>query len=537
MAHHHGSESYFVEGEGLLGEAVGGRDVRAIATAASGDGAPPPPFRFSRMGPKGQGKQQTEAIHKKLAQAMTRGGGGNGSMPAGYTYLGQFVDHDLTFDVSTVKLGDSVTPAELLQDRSPALDLDSLYGAGPGDPESVKFYSDGVHLKVGSTSAFGGGDLIARDGYDLPRGTSGSNAAKRVAVIPDKRNDENLAIAQTHLAMIRFHNKVVDSFPNAMPATEKFTKARERVTKHYQWLLRNDYLPRIVAPAVVNDVYNNGRKVFEKNADATKVPTMPIEFSIAAFRLGHSMIRDAYDWNAEFPGQEGTLDFLFTFSGLSGNMFGGPKLPANWTVDWRRMYDFKKDLNKDDLKPPAGVNKAMRIDTRLANTLSFLRQQTTGDPDNAPPIHADLAFRNLERAKMVKLATGQQMAAFMRQRGVNVKTLTKPQLRDGNGGAKLDNLTQAQRDAVLKNTPLWFYILREAELNGGKLTGVGGRIVAETFHRAMQGSTFSIVRDPGFKPSLGPDNKTFRMTDLLMVAFESKKNLLAPLGNNRGAPG
>ena len=531
---HHGFESYFVVGEGLLGKAGPGRDERPVVTAQSGDGDPPPPFRFSRMGPKGQNKQQTEAIHKKLAGAMSKGGGGNGSMPAGFTYLGQFVDHDLTFDRSTVALGTSITPAELVQDRSPALDLDSLYGAGPGDPESAKFYSDGVHLKVGSTSALGGGDLIAREGYDLPRGTTGSNATKRIANIPDPRNDENLAVAQTHLAFIRFHNKVVDGLPNAMPATEKFAKARQRVTKHYQWMLRNDYLPRVVAPAVVNDVFNNGRKVFEKDADATTVPTMPIEFSIAAFRLGHSMIRDAYDWNAEFPGQEGTLDFLFTFSGLSGDMFGGPKLPANWTVDWRRMIDLKKELKRNDLAGPSGFNKAMRIDTRIANGLSFLRQQTTGDPDNAPPIHADLGFRNLERGKMVKLATGQQMAQFMRARGVNVKTLTKAQLRDGNGGAKLDNLTQAQRDAVLKNTPLWFYILREAELNGGKLNGVGGRIVAETFHRAIQGSRFSIIRDADFKPTLGPDNKTFRYTDMVSLAFDGKKKLLAPLGDKGG---
>jgi Animal haem peroxidase len=529
---HHGSESYFVVGEGMLGEAGGGRDIPPVVTAGA-DGAAPP-FRFSRMGPKGQGKQLTEAIHKKLAEAMTRGGGGGGPVPAGYTYLGQFVDHDLTFDKTTVALGENIPPSELVQARSPSLDLDSLYGAGPDDPESAGFYSDGVHLKVGSTDDLGGGELKAREGYDLPRGTTGSNAKKRKANIPDHRNDENLAVAQTHLAMIRFHNKVVDKLPNAMPPAQKFATARERVTKHYQWLLRHDYLPRLVAPAIVNDVFNNGRKVFEKNADPMTVPTMPIEFSVAAFRLGHSMIRDAYDWNPHFPAGQGTLTFLFIFSGTSGDMFGGPRLPANWTVDWRRMYDFKKEVGRDDLKPPANLNKAMRIDTRLANQLSNLPDGSTGDPPGQPSIFADLAFRNLERGKMVKLATGQQMAQFMRNRGVDVPTLTKAQLRDGKTGAVLDSLTQAQRDAVLKNTPLWFYVLREAELNNGRLKGVGGRIVAETFHRAIEGSTFSIVRDPAFKPSLGPDNSTFRMTDLLMLAFDGKKNLLAPLGDNIG---
>ena len=143
---------------------------------------------------------------------------------------------------------------------------------------------------------------------------------------------------------------------------------------------------------------------------------------------------------------------------------------------------------------------------------------------------ANLAFRNLTRAFMLRLATGQQMARFLRSKGVNVTTLTRAQIRDGNNGADIGNLTQPMRDALLRNTPLWFYILREAEFGGGRLRGVGARIVAETFHRAMEGSEASIVRDPAFRPSLGPNNTTFRMVDLMLFAFEGKKTLLAPLG-------
>ena len=143
---------------------------------------------------------------------------------------------------------------------------------------------------------------------------------------------------------------------------------------------------------------------------------------------------------------------------------------------------------------------------------------------------ANLAFRNLTRAKMVRLATGQQMVTFMKNKGVNVTKLTKKQLREGKNGADLSSLTTAQREAILTNTPLWFYVLREAEFNAGKLKGVGARIVAETFHRAIEGSEHSIVRDTAFKPTLGPNNKTFRMVDLLLFAFEGKKQLLAPLG-------
>jgi hypothetical protein len=142
----------------------------------------------------------------------------------------------------------------------------------------------------------------------------------------------------------------------------------------------------------------------------------------------------------------------------------------------------------------------------------------------------NLAFRNLTRARMVKLATGQQMATFLKNKGVNLTRLTRAQIRNGRNGADLDSLTNAQRDALLSDTPLWFYVLREAELNGGKLKGVGARIVAETFHRAIEGSQASIVRDPTWRPTLGPNNTTFRMVDLLLFAFEGKKSLLAPLG-------
>jgi hypothetical protein len=528
----HGSESYFVVGEGLLSdgadvdESEGAPRVRGAAATA----AAVPAFRFSRMGPKGNGHQLGRPKRVRIGDAMAAGGGGFAQIPSGFTYLGQFLDHDLTFDRTSVMLGTLVTPAQLLQGRSPSLDLDSLYGAGPQDPESAKFYeADGIHLKMGKTNAVDGS--AAKQGFDLPRGAGANKAQKRLAIIPDKRNDENLAVAQTHLAFVRFHNRVADKLPASVPPSQRFAKAREIVSKHYQWMVRTDYLPRICAPAIVNDVFNNGRTAFEVGVPPTSVPTMPIEFSVAAFRLGHSMVRGAYNWNKIFDDGFGTLDLLFTFSSTSGDLGGDTRLPSNWIADFRRLYNFK-DAGRADLAVPAAkFNRARRIDSLLVNPLKHLPTGSFGGPavpDGDP--RANLAFRNLTRARMVRLATGQQMATFLKSKGVNLTKLTKAQIRDGNGGAQLDGLTGAQRDALLKDTPLWFYVLREAEVANGKLGGVGGRIVAETFHRAIEGSTFSIVRDPAFKPSLGPDNKTFRMVDLLLFAFQGKKNLLAPLG-------
>src|SRR5215208_2427612 len=412
----HGSESFFVLDEGLLGEAAGGREpTLALAPDVA---AITPPFRFSRLGPKGDGKQLTEANRKKIGALMAAGTGGQGQIPAGFTYLGQFTDHDLTFDKTIVTFGDKISPAQLQQNRSPSLDLDSLYGAGPADPESAKFYeADSLHLKTGKSKAAGG--FAALDGFDLPRGAGTTNAEKRTAIIPDPRNDENLAVAQTHCAMIRFHNRVVDTLPAAVPQSQRFVKARELVTKHYQWMLRTDYLPRICAEGVVNDVFNNGHKAFEVGVRATDVPTMPIEFSVGAFRMGHSMVRAAYNWNKVFDDGTGTLDYMFIFSALGGDLGGETRLISTWIADFRRLYDFG-EANKPNLEVPANkFNRAMRIDTSIVDPLRHLPPHAIGGPASMPFNDPDrnLAFRNLARANMVTLATGQQMATFLRSKG------------------------------------------------------------------------------------------------------------------------
>jgi len=501
--------------------------ARAAAAATAAD------FRFSRLGPKGT--KLPEGLLRKVAAAMAAGDdGGNGTIPAGYTYLGQFVDHDMTFDQTVVALGGSVSTAELLQGRSPSLDLDSVYGFGPSDPVSAEFYRDDRHLAIGKTVRLGPGRLQARREYDLPRVGDGSDDDNaRRALIPDFRNDENLAVAQTHLAFTRFHNRVVDGLDSSVPNNQRFRRARKEVVLHYQWMLRTDYLTRICDEAVVHDVFDNGRKVFEVEADPLSVPTMPMEFSVAAFRFGHSMIRGAYDWNAEFPHGQGDLLFLFDFSGTSGFLGGGLlALPSNWIADWRRLYRFSS-IGRADLKPPPGEsNLARRIDTLLTPSLAGLPEGAFGGRrDGFGAMAANLAFRNLVRASMVKLASGQDMVKKLRRKGVSVTALTTSQVLGGGDGAVLDALTTAERDRFARETPLWFYVLREAELNDGKLSGVGARIVAETFHRAMEGSRHSIVRDPAWRPTLGGKPNRFTMMDLLLVAYDDDKDVLAPLGD------
>jgi hypothetical protein len=103
----HGSETYFVIGEGLLGESRGGRELAIEAAPKAVEAAPP--FRFSRLGPKGSAVQIGKPMRLKLAQAMTADNLSPGQIPAGFTYLGQFIDHDLTFDKSALMEGVSTS--------------------------------------------------------------------------------------------------------------------------------------------------------------------------------------------------------------------------------------------------------------------------------------------------------------------------------------------------------------------------------------------------------------------------------------------
>ena len=441
----------------------------------------------------------------------------DGEIPAGFTYLGQFVDHDLTMDKTQAALGSDVTVDELIQGRSPALDLDSLYGRGPTD--DPQFYSDGLHLKMGTTARTHR-TFCPRSTATICRGTRSSALAADTRR-PKRREPGGRPDPP------RLPSGSTTGWSTRSPLDPlMFEAARESVVKHYQWMLRTDYLPRIVDPGIVEDVFTNGRTLFEKLPAPGDAPTMPIEFSVAAFRLGHSMVRDSYNWNRFFDDGSGFLFFLFDFSATSGSLKGDTPLPSNWIADFRRLYNFAEAGRNDLVVPAPKFNHARKIDTRLTDPLANLPNGSFGPPDaQVPPPQANLAFRNLTRGNMVKLASGQQMATL-----AGVTPLTENEIVVGDGGVDFTTLTAGLRNELVSNTPLWMYILREAELNDGRLTGVGGRIVAEVFHRAMEGSTHSIVREPHWRPNLGPDALTFRMVDLLLFAFEGRADLLNPLG-------
>lgn len=420
---------------------------------------------------------------------------GVSSIPAGFTYFGQFVDHDITFDISSSL--DVDTDANTINNmRSPALDLDSVYGRGPGlDPFLYEFPSSGPSTAIkfqtgtnrntgpgGPSSTGAAGGMATQARFDVPR-IPGTNTA----VIGDPRNDENLIVVQYHHAMLRFHNAVVDLLLAAAFSGDIFAEAKRIVTHHYQWAVVHDFMGRICGAAAVNSA------IASVIAPIGSSFRMPVEFAVAAYRFGHSMIRDTYWVNFNFP--DATLGQVFEFN-------RNPRLPvfSNWVVDFNSFFDTGV--------PVPVHNKARRIDSFIAAGLESL--------PGLAGMMAVLAARNLRRGLALGLPSGQGMAnAF------GIPPMTTAQLTSGLPTAEV-NLLNSSGGALLKKTPLWYYVLREAAVlaGGNQLGPVGARIVAETFIRILKRDASSFLNVAGgFAPILPSVTAgDFTVADLLTFA-------------------
>ena len=411
----------------------------------------------------------------KLAESMREPKGSAGKLdnpkiPAAYTYFGQFVDHDITFDpVSDLQRKND--PDALVDFRSPRFDLDCVYGGGPADQPYL--YDQPARLKL----------LIDKKNVkgepDLQRNAEG------VALIGDPRNDENIIVSQLQLTLLHFHNKVAAKVTadKSIPKERRFEETQRLVRWHYQWVILEDFLPRIVGQDVVKERVR--RKKGEVRIDTRwfkprNNPFMPVEFSVAAYRFGHSQIRPTYDLNQIvtdrpifIPGEKvGELDDLRGFR----------PLPGAWTIDW----SFFLDGVPGKAKKPQLTRK---IDAQLSGGLF--------DLPGFPQKESSLAFRNLKRGQALRLPSGQDVAKRMGLKPLSGKNLGAPE-----------------------PTPLWFYILKESGLKGGQQLGpVGGRIVAEVLLGLLVGDSHSFVNArPEWKPTLGSKGK-FTLSDLVRFAL------------------
>jgi hypothetical protein len=446
---------------------------------------------------------------------------------AAYTYLGQFTDHDLTFD-PTSKLREALTDQQLdvLADfRTPRFDLDNLYGRGPDD-QPYMYCRDKIHMLLGKRLSGNPYDLHARD---LPRGPNGR------ALIGDPRNDENRIVAQLHAIFLRFHNKVADYLAkrNYLGRKPSFEDVRNQVRWHYQWLLVNDFLPRVINNDTYQRVFADPRyptPTLPELRDGLRL--MPVEFSVAAFRFGHSMIRPEYRLNTTIPRRP-----IFAARAPhrapvddTADLGGFRPIPSDWAIDWQFFINLEPAVEVMALGPgnkPIRImrepQKAYKIDTSLAAPLGDLPADIASHPKN-------LALRNLERGAVFSLPTGQQVA-----RALGEKPIPDNELVIGKATAEDRDKLQLLGELVgtADRAPLWAYILSEAQVTSGgngaspdsipiKLGPVGGRIVADVFAALLRGDPTSYLKQGGpFTPiaDFTRDGRTFGLAELIDVAL------------------
>ncbi len=411
----------------------------------------------------------------------------NPNHTAGTTFLGQFLDHDMTFDAAS-RLSVPVDPLQSVNTRTPALDLDSLYGAGP--TASPQFYnpSDRAKLRIESGGRF----------EDVPRMSNGT------AIISDPRNDENVVISGLQAAFIKFHNRVVDLVRSQNPGGSTdaiFQQARTIVTHHYQWIIIHEFLPQIIGQDRVNQFLAQRRFYTPPSGQHY----IPVEFQGAAYRFGHSMVRPSYRVNMA-GNANGSPFFAMIFDPAGEgqadpvDMRGGRRAPRRF-IGWQTFFDFGLFDPGSTTSPAVKPNK--RIDTKISSPLFRLPLATIASGD--PPI--SLATRNLLRHITWQLPSGQAIAQAAGLPSLGAANFTE--FRGYNVG--LDS-----------NTPLWYYVLKEAELmeQGLRLGPVGSLIVGEVFIGLLQLAPGSYLRDnPGFRPTLPSRSAgNFTMVDLLTYA-------------------
>ncbi|GAA1323602.1 peroxidase family protein [Pseudonocardia xinjiangensis] len=350
-----------------------------------------------------------------------------------------------------------VAPDALRNARAPVLNLEMLYSDGP----------------IGSPYLFDLGDparfLLGTDGGDVPRNQQG------VALIGEPRNDVHLFSLSLHVALLHAHNRIVDLLRGAgVPEAEVFDRARTTLTWHYQWIVVHDFLPRLVGASLVEQVLAEGGRWF---APPPLQAFIPLEFADAAYRYGHGQIRHSYRLV-----EGGSAVPLFP------DLVGFGPLPADRRLDLGQVFD---------LPGRPAAQRAKRLDGRLAASLIGLPEQVTGVVDTAA--YRSLAVRDLLRGETTALPSGEAVARLM-----GVAPLTGEEVGE----------------SWPHGTPLWFYILKEAEHRGGgdQLGPAGGRIVAEVLIGLLRADPAGYLSvQPDWEPTLPATGPSFGLADLLTL--------------------
>lgn len=451
-------------------------------------------------------------VLQRLAKAM-----GAASVPgvsrcdSGYVYLGQFITHDITKRASAPAGNEFVPASELVQQRTPALDLDNVYGDGFRDDKI------GIDAFTGKMLLGRVVDAKGRPGSedDLPR--SGLQAR-----IGDERDDENLLIAQLHVQFLKLHNLFVDRIRETTPelqAEELFNKARRNLILCYQDVVLYDFLPTVLDREVWDQVIRSNKATLWQSIRA-EMARMPIEFAAAAFRFAHAMVRAKYSINDRVAVN---ADRLFAMTGAQG--FGGlPALPDTHIVDWRLF--FAGLCPEDEL--PVDLNKAFPIAPSVKVEI---------DPPQLPAARGpgarkiSLAALDLSTGNFSMLPDAQAIVRHLQTiyPAFGLEALTGDELNPAGllrhlrseGGRPGDDFY-----GLTKKSPLFYYVLCEAyaRRGGDRLGPLGSLIVAETLRALTHLSSPSVLQqDDEVSPAIGVEatgeeiegRRHFRMVDLL----------------------
>lgn len=369
------------------------------------------------------------------------------TVPVGQVIFGQFIDHDITLDVMS-QFGRVNDPEDITNQRTPTLDLDCIYGAGP-EPHPFLYHNSGPFAGAKLLTGADEPGADANASADLFRAPAVPGGGRGPAIIGDPRNDENRVVSQMQLGVIRFHNKVCEDLhtANGHEGAELFEEARREVTWHYQWAVVNDFLVHMCGESVVSSILACGRKYY-----CGKEPYIPVEFSVAAYRFGHSMV--PMKINIRKGG--GLQEF---FGPVLGEGFS-PVTSQDAVVEWGELLE---------TGGPGSVQKAEELDTKLATDLLALPFIDSGE--------ASLATRNLLRGNSFLLPGGDKVAEVMERPAKEIDDV-------------MDKIASLSGGRITEGAPLWLYVLAEAEEIGRETTPcrfdkgeglgpVGARIVAE----------------------------------------------------------
>jgi len=405
---------------------------------------------------------------------------------AGFTYFGQFLHHDLTDDSSSLEEARRLEPEQIRNDQLPCFNLANLYGEGPfAGPHAALYEPGGVRLRVGPKVSLTDGSSRS---FDLA--TDGNVLAA------DRRAAENVILRQMTAFFARLHNCAVEQHRRDAANPEKlFAQARRQLCWQFQRLIYEDYLPRLLDP----DVY---QRVFVENRPRLRWRefAVPAEFAAAAMRFGHSMVREEYFLSR--TSRDLKLPELATRA-------RDPRsLESEWAIEWGQFFQ--------NASIDSQAITARPIDTKITAPLHRLPLPALHVFNLGAPTGGDgtinLPLLTLLRGAALRLPSGQTVA-----RAFDEPELTLDELTRDCAGAPTPGGEVLRAHGLLRATPLFFYILREAEVrgHGNHLGRVGSQIVAEVLHAALHRDAAAYIHHAEMREGwprwkLGDETRTLR---------------------------